>query len=216
MSGTNGAGSPVRLLGIGGSTRRRSGSLAALRATLRLAEAAGAATALADVRALGLPLYDEERALPDYPASLGWLLTEARAADGLLLCSPTYLGTVAGATKNVLDLLSLLAGNTPSLLGGRPVGLMATGGANAFGAIDALGQAARSLNGLAVPTVVMVGNGAIGPTGEIAHEATRRRLDRMVAEVIDLARRLRPTPGVAGALPPTRVAQSGRGSEGPA
>jgi FMN reductase len=188
----NGTGPPVRMLGIGGSTRLGSTSLAALRAALRLAEEAGAETALADVRTLALPLYDEDRALVDYPASLDRLLAEARAADAYVLCTPTYLGTIAGAVKNVLDLLSFLANDAPPYLGGRPVGLVAVGGANAAQALVALQQAAQSLHGLVVPTAVTVPRWAIGAEGEgLEDEAIRRRMQRMTGELIDVGRRLR-------------------------
>ena len=203
MSGTNGSGSPPRVLGIGGSTRRGSSSLAALAAALGLAAAAGAETALADVRALGLPLYDEDRALEEYPASLGWLLAEVRAADAYLLATPTYLGTVAGGVKNALDALSFLVGDDPPYFGGKPVGLLALGGANAADALTALGHAARCLNGLVVPTAVVVPARAIdGGSGAIVDEAVRRRVGRMVGEVVDVGRRLRRRVGVgvAGAV----------------
>lgn len=192
MSGTNGAGPPLRVLGIGGSTRAGSSSLAALTAALGLAEAAGAETALADVRALGLPLFEEGRALGDYPAALAELLAAARRADAFLLCTPTYLGTVAGAMKNVLDALSFLAEDDPPYLGGKPVGLLALGGANAADALTALGHAARSLNGLVVPTAVAVPSRALDrERGGFADEAVRRRVGRTVGEVVDLGRRLR-------------------------
>ena len=48
---------PIRILGIGGSTRRGSMSLVALTAALRLAKEQGAHTSLAAVRDLDLPLY---------------------------------------------------------------------------------------------------------------------------------------------------------------
>ena len=190
--GRNGAGPPVRVLGIGGSTRLGSTSLAALRSALRLAAEAGAETALADVRTLALPLYDEDRAVADYPASLGHLLAAARAADAYLLCTPTYLGTIAGALKNVLDLLSFLASEAPPYLGGKPVGLMAVGGANAAQALVALQQTAQSLNGLVVPTVVTVPRWAIGAGSEgLVDAAIRRRLQRMTGELVDVGGRLR-------------------------
>ncbi len=193
MIGQNGAGPPVRVLGIGGSTRWGSRSLAALRAALGLAEGMGAETALADVRALGLPLYDEDRPPAAYPAALAWLLAEARAADALLLCTPTYLGTVAGAMKNVLDALSFLADDRPPYLGGKPVGVMAFGGANAANAITALEQAARCLNGLVVPTAVVVPGRAVdGASGAVDDEGVGRRMGRMVGEVVELGGRRRP------------------------
>ena len=72
---------PIRVLGIGGSTRRDSKSLALLQSALHLAADAGAGVTLADVRALDLPIYDHDRPLHDYPSSLHELLAAARAAD---------------------------------------------------------------------------------------------------------------------------------------
>ena len=49
--------SPIRVLGIGGSTRRHSKSLLLLATALRMAEEAGALATLAVVRALDPPIY---------------------------------------------------------------------------------------------------------------------------------------------------------------
>ena len=83
-------GTPLRILGIGGGMSERSRSRVVLRAALQLAEDQGAITTLADVRALDLPIYDADLPLEDYPASLAWLLDEVRAADGYILCSPSF------------------------------------------------------------------------------------------------------------------------------
>lgn len=108
-----------RIVGIGGSMRRAPASRMALEAALELAREAGAETVLVDVRALDLPLFDEDRSLADYPESLGRLLATVRAADVFLLCTPTSLGTVSGAIKNALDTLSLLADDDPPYVGGK-------------------------------------------------------------------------------------------------
>ncbi|MGH2613994.1 MAG: NADPH-dependent FMN reductase, partial [Thermomicrobiales bacterium] len=84
---------PLRVLGIGGSTRRVSKSLVLLRNALHLVADAGAEVTLADVRALDLPIYDHDRPLRDYPPSLHEMLAAARAADAYVLCSPAYHGT---------------------------------------------------------------------------------------------------------------------------
>ena len=52
--------SQVRVVGLGGSMRAGSSSLAALRIALEGAAGAGAATELLDVRALDLPMYMPE------------------------------------------------------------------------------------------------------------------------------------------------------------
>lgn len=185
---------PLRILGIGGSMRQGSLSRIALAAALRRAEDAGAKTVLADVRGLDLPLYVAEHVRDEDPPSLGWLLAEVRAADAYILCSPTYHGTLSGAVKNALDVLDLLGDDDPPYFGGKVVGLMALGG-GAANVLNALQHAARALGGLTSPTVVAVPNRAVDPAiDEVGDEAVRRRLDRMVHEMIDLTRRLRLPP----------------------
>jgi FMN reductase len=200
------------VLGIGGSTRRGSLSAAALAATLRLAEAAGARTTLATVRDLALPVANDDWTLADYPPSLAWLLAEVRAADALVLCTPTYYGTLSGAVKNVLDALIFLWDDDPPAFGGKPVALMAVGGHGAADAITGLHHATRALNGLSVPTVVTVPTAAIDPTtGDLRDDATRRRIDKMATELLDLGARLRrPIPWRTGA---TGLATVGRSSD---
>lgn len=75
------ADAPLRVLGIGGSTRADSRSLILLRHALRVAETAGAGVALGDVRRLALPMYDDDLPLDGYPPSLRQLLDSAREAD---------------------------------------------------------------------------------------------------------------------------------------
>ena len=183
---------PVRLLGIGGSTRRESRSLVVLQTALRLAEARGARTAIANVRALDLPLFDEDNAGTPQVPTLRWLLREVRLADGYVLCSPTYHGTLSGAVKNILDALTPLGDDDPPYLAGKPVGLVALGGAGAANTLTALHHAARALGGLTVPTVVVVPSKAVElGAREVVDPAVCRRLAAMSGEVIDLAHRLR-------------------------
>ena len=185
---------PLRILGLGGSTRQGSQSLVLLRTALQQAAEAGATVELADVRALDLPIYDEDRPLTDYPATLHRLLATAREADAFILCSPTYHGTLSGAVKNALDALNFLDDGEPRYFGGKPVALMALGGGGAANTITGLQHAARGLNGLVIPTVVIAGTGAVSD-GAVADDLLRGRLRGMVAELLELARRLqRPAP----------------------
>jgi FMN reductase len=182
---------PIRILGIGGSMRANSQSLMVLKAALSLAENAGAQTVLADVRALDLPLYDPDRPLDSYPATLSWLIQEARAADAYMLCSPTYHGTISGSLKNVLDALEFLGQDTPPYFGHKVVGLIGLGG-GAHNVINSLHHAARTLNGLVAPTVVAIPHGVVdAKTGQISDADISRRLQQLVAQTIDLARRLK-------------------------
>ena len=182
---------PIRVLGIGGSTRQGSKSLVLLKGALREVEETGARVTIADVRALDLPIYDDDRPLEDYPQSLADLLAAARGADAFMFCSPTYHGTVSGAVKNVLDALNFLVDDTPRYLGGKPVALLALGGGGAANVLNSLYHATRALNGLTIPTTVTASGGAIRE-GEVIDEAVRRRLHALAHELLDLTARLRP------------------------
>jgi FMN reductase len=178
----------VRLFGIGGSTREASMSRVALTAALRVAEEQGTVTSLASVRELNLPLWNSDLTFADYPPTLGQLLDEVRAADGLLLNSPTYHGTISGAMKNTLDLLDFLGSDDPPYLNGKPVALLGYGGASAMNVINSLYHAVRALGGVVVPTVVVLSRDQLDTqTATIIDPAAHRRVHGMIREVIEMA-----------------------------
>lgn len=187
---------PIRVLGIGGSTRQGSKSLVLLQSALRELTEAGAETTLADVRELDLPIYDDDRPLASYPPSLHALLAAARDADAFIFCSPTYHGTVSGAVKNALDALNFLYDDEPRYLGGKPVALLALGGGGAANVLNSLHHAARALNALTIPTTVIASGRAI-QDGRVLDDAVTQRLRAMASELIDLTIRLRPAPDLA-------------------
>lgn len=201
MTGHNGTAPPPRVLGIGGSTRAPSASLSALRGVLQIASAAGAETALADVGALDLPLFDD-RPLDAYPTSLTNLLADVRAADAFILCSPTYHATIAGGMKNTLDFLSFLHRDTPPYLRANPVALMAVGGANAANVVSQLRDCTAALNGLAIPTSVCLPVRTIDIEHQsILDDRIHQRMVRMIDELLAVASRLRQSPLVPHQIP---------------
>ena len=185
-------GQPIRILGIGGTTSAKSWSLVPLQEALRRAEAMGCETVLATVYDLNLPLLHTEWRLDDYPPTLSWLLDEVRRADGIIICSPTYHGTISGAIKNVLDLLIFLGKDTPPYLAGKPVGLMAYGGMTAMGVLHALTNCVRGLKGISVPTHIAVPEDAVDrQLVKISSTRIDTRLNLMVAELVSFAGQLR-------------------------
>lgn len=183
---------PIRILGIGGTTSAKSWSLVPLQEALRKTELHGCETSLATVYDLNLPLLHTEWRLEDYPPTLNWLLNEVRRADGIIICSPTYHGTVSGAIKNVLDLLIFLRKDNPPYFGGKPVGLMAYGGMTAMGVLQALTNSVRGLKGISLPTYVAVPEDTVNrDTVRIKSPKIDERIDLMVEELVSFAGHLR-------------------------
>src|SRR6266508_3338955 len=144
----------VRIVGIGGSLRPGSSSLAALQAALDGATKAGADSQLIAVRDLDLPLYNPHRDVPDPALQFADI---AYRADAMIWSTPTYHGSVSGSFKNALDWLILLADRDPPYLSNKPIGLVTTaGGVQGLQAINSMDFIVRALRAWAVPLVMPV------------------------------------------------------------
>jgi FMN reductase len=122
-----------KVLGIGGTIRAGSTTERALAVALGAAEAAGAETRLLGGEFLArLPLFDP-RPCAATPEQLE--LIEAMAgADGIIIATPGYHGSISGVVKNALDTLELGRDQARPYLSDRPVGTIVTaGGAQAGG-----------------------------------------------------------------------------------
>lgn len=88
------------IVAICGSLRDESSTRIALAHTLAAAADAGAETELIDLRDYDLPLYDgDAKDAGDAPA----LREAVRAADGIVLGTPIYHGSVSSTLKTALD-----------------------------------------------------------------------------------------------------------------
>ena len=195
MTAEHGRGGGVLVVGVGGTMRPGSSSLAALRRALGAAAAAGARTELLDLRHLRLPVYEPDIPLREYGANVWRFVDAVRAADALIVSTAAYHGTVAGVTKNALDFSEFLADGDPPYLDGKAVGLIATaaGGQAAPNAIAALVQTAHALRAVIAPFSVPIPQAGrlTDDDGDIADAASGRRLDNLGRMVVDLARKLR-------------------------
>jgi len=125
----------AKIIGVSGSLRRKSFNTAALHAAAA-AMPEGHALAVRSVR--GIPLYDadvEER--DGIPPAVAELKEEIVAADGLLLATPEYNGSLPGVLKNALDWLTRPPADIRRVLAAKPVALL---GASAGGYGTAFSQ----------------------------------------------------------------------------
>ena len=114
--------SPLTIIGLSGSLRKASYNSALIRAA--------AASAPAHVRVQietirGIPVYDgDEEAAHGIPEPVRVLKDAIAAADGLLLASPEYNGSIPGPFKNAIDWLSRPPKDMARVFQGKPVGLI--------------------------------------------------------------------------------------------
>jgi FMN reductase len=113
------------IVGLGGTVRAGSSTERALGVALRAAQAAGAETRLLGGEFLSrLPIFDPR---PSGPTAEQAELAEAiRAADGVIVASPGYHGSLSGVIKNALDTLELTRDDAAPYFQGKPVGTIIT------------------------------------------------------------------------------------------
>jgi len=183
------------IVGIGGTTRAGSTSERVLALALAAAEARGARTQLFGGEHLAkLPLFNPEVAAgsPERDA----LNTAVREADGLIIASPGYHGSVSGLVKNALDSLELLRDDARPYFDGRAVGVIVTvEGWQAAGAtLGALRAIVHALRGWNTPMGVALNVAAARDTGGLfdgeGRLADRRdawQLQTMAEQVVTFA-----------------------------
>jgi FMN reductase len=141
----------LTVVGIGGSMREDSQSERALSVVLQGARDAGAQTVTIAGTDLVLPFYDP--AVFERGEVAHRLVEALREADGVVLVSPGYHGTVSGLVKNALDYVEDLRTDTRPYLEGRAVGCvaMALGWQATVTTLTALRSIVHALRGWPTP-----------------------------------------------------------------
>ena len=173
------------IVGIGGTARLGSSTECALRIALTAAARAGAQTTLFGGEQLA--------SIPHYltPGSqtnaTGRALVDAvRRADGIIIASPGYHGSVSGIVKNAIDFLEETASDARPYLDGMPVGLVVTAyGWQATGStLAALRSIVHALRGWPTPLGVTINSSLCRFTGDAcSDDSVTGQLDTLGRQV---------------------------------
>jgi len=157
----------ISIVAIGGTVRSNSSTHCALQCAVAATRATGAEVMVFDGDyLLTLPFYGG----PGHGAGDGAGLVEAvRRADGVILATPGYHGTMSGLVKNAIDYFEDLAGDERPYLHGRAVGLIATayGHQAAMSSLLSLRTIVHALRGWPTPfgAAVRTANGLFDKAG---------------------------------------------------
>lgn len=180
------------IIGLGGTTRATSTSERTLIKALEAAARAGARTRLFSGAFLArLPIYDPATA--NDCAELTELLEAVRLADGVMISTPGYHGSVSGLIKNALDGMEGLRGDARPYLEGRAVGCIVTAdGWQACGTtLAALRTIVHALRGWPTPLGITFNPSAgalYDPAGEFCEPRDASQIDMLANQVVDFAR----------------------------
>ena len=177
----------VKIVGIAGSLRKGSYSQLALEIAAQRVQALGAEVEILDLRQMNLPFCDGGDEYPEYP-DVKKLQNAVKDADGLILATPEYHGSLSGVLKNALDLMSF------DELSDKVVGLISVlGGQPNSNALNDLRIIMRWVHGWVIPEQVAIGQvwKAFSPEGKLLDEKLSQRFDQFAQSLVDNTRKLR-------------------------
>lgn len=176
------------IVGIGGTTRNGSLTEAALQLALDAAARMGARTRLFGGADLLLPPY---QAGVDAGAAAAALVRALREADGVLVATPSYHGSISGLVKNALDYTEDLRRDERVYLEGRAVGcIVCADGPQAIGStLAALRSIVHALRGWPTPIAVGIHSPARPLDPQRGHDPqVVSQLETVAGQVVRFAR----------------------------
>ena len=177
----------VNIVGITGSLRTDSYSALALQQAIDRVRALGAEAEIIDLREMKLPFCDGGDEYPDYP-DVEMMREKVKAADGLILATPEYHGSVSGVLKNALDLMSF------EHLSGKVTGAISVlGGQSNSNALNDLRIIVRWVHGWVIPEQIAVGQAwqAFDSSGKLKDEKLAQRFDAFAQSLVDNSTKLK-------------------------
>ena len=189
---------PLRIVGIGGTTKSASSTEQALVIALASAREAGADVHHFDGPFLAkLPHYGTDEATRS--AEAAELIAALRQADGVILASPGYHGSISGLVKNAVDYLEETARDERVYLDGVPVGLIVTAyGWQATGStLLTLRSIVHSLRGWPTPLGATINSsGGVFKDGVCTDAGAAKQLELVGQQVVEFARLHRANPEI--------------------
>ncbi|MHA6798010.1 NADPH-dependent FMN reductase [Bounagaea algeriensis] len=179
----------VTVIGVGGSVRPDSQSERAMQVALSGAADAGAKVQAITGADLALPFYDTD--LAERTDKAVELISALRTADGVVLASPGYHGTISGLVKNALDYVEDLREDDRPYLTGRAVGCIgiAYGWQATVLTLQSLRSVVHALRGWPTPLGGAVNSAEtrFGPGGECADPKVTTTLRTIGQQVVEFA-----------------------------
>jgi FMN reductase len=177
------------IVAVGGTLRANSSGAAALQICLAYAAARGARTCLFTGEDLRMPLYEPQSRVLTEPCER--MIGALRQADGIILVSPGYHGSISGTLKNALDYTEELKDDEAAYFDGRAVGCIATaaGWQASAATLSALRAIVHALRGWPTPLGVTLNSSdqLFTPAGECLSPAIAATLAAMTQQVLDFA-----------------------------
>jgi len=179
-----------RLLALAGSLRQDSFNRHLAANAAQMARDAGAEVTEINLRDYPLPIFDEDVEAAGIPDNVRTLKDLFATADGLLIASPEYNGSVTAALKNLIDWVSRPDGqfDRAELFQGRRAALFATspGGLGGMRGLNHLRDILQPLGTWITPTMLAVpgSTNVFDADGRLVDEGSAGQLRSVVEQTV--------------------------------
>jgi FMN reductase len=177
------------IVGLGGTLRPGSTSERALTIALATAAARGADTRLFAGPSISFASYDP--AIAERSPEVAEFIAALRKADGVIIASPSYHGSISGLVKNALDYTEDMRADARPYFSDRPVGLIVGGdGVQGLGStLATLRAIVHALRGWPTPYGATI-NSALKPfepDNQLRIEEVSKQIAIVADQVMDFA-----------------------------
>ena len=189
---------PVRFLAFAGSLRRESFNRRLIHTLVAGAKGAGAEVELIELRDFQLPIYDADLEAEGMPDTVHRLQEKMAVADGLLIATPEYNGSIPALLKNTLDWMSRPQANGDSgveLFKGKIAGISSAspGGLGGLRSLLILRDTLSKLDMWVAPSQMAIGSAfsAFDESGALIDERRRMAVEGVAKQAVEAAIRFR-------------------------
>ncbi|MFD2371919.1 NADPH-dependent FMN reductase [Brevibacillus sp. GCM10020057] len=180
----------MKIVGISGSMSKNSTTRQAVSIVLNAAKAAGADVELIHLAEWQLPIYDDRDDRSTYPEIVHRFVQKISEADGLVIGSPEYHGTITGALKNSIDFLEArhLKDKQVAIVG------VAGGSMGATNTVNTLQLIMRNLHAWPLPSSPSVpgASNAFTPEGTLKDERLQARFEQLGKQLVSFIQSMNP------------------------
>ncbi|MBS4168502.1 NADPH-dependent FMN reductase [Parachlamydia sp. AcF125] len=177
----------MKIMGISGSLRAHSKTSLVLKIALEKTKNWGGIPQLIELRHLNLPFCQGEKEYENYP-DVAALRKSFKTADGIILATPEYHGSISGALKNALDLLH------ENDMEGKVVALISVlGGEMSTNALQTMRMICRHLHAWVIPDQLAIPYSfqAFDAQGNLLDVDMEARIERLVQNFVKAIQKLR-------------------------
>ena len=177
----------MKIVGIAGSMNsNNSTTKQAVAIVLDAAKAAGADIEMIHLADWNLPIYDDREDATTYPEIVHRFVQKISEADGLVIGSPEYHGTITGALKNAIDFLEgrHLRDKQVALIG------VAGGSMGATNTVNTLQLIMRNLHAWPLPASPSIPSAynAFTSEGKLKDERLQARMESLGQQLVQFVR----------------------------